>query len=120
MSQNKSNDHQQQARQRTAVIMKVQSGQLTATQAAKQLGISRKTYYELEAKALAGMMQALNPGKSGRPKKPVDQQKQAMAKEIKELKQQVALNEMKINIRDLFKELDKSNEKRPSSEKKTK
>ena len=48
--------------------MKVQAGLLTATEGAKQLGVSRKTYYELETKALSGMMQAIHPGRTGRPK----------------------------------------------------
>ena len=104
-------------RERTSVIMKIQAGLLTATEGAKQLGISRKTYYELEAKALSGMMQAIEPGKTGRPKEPVDPEKQAMAEEIKTLRQKVALNQMKLNIRDLFKELNGSQAKTPTVKK---
>jgi transposase len=94
------------ARERISVIMKVQAGLLTATDAAAVLGISRKTYYEMENKALMGLMEALEPGKTGRPKKDKDPEKEAMARQIKELKQQVALNQMTINIRELFKGLD--------------
>ena len=105
MNPKKTSIQMKEVRERTAVIMKVQGGLLTATDAAKQLGVSRKTYYELEAKALSGLMQAINPGQTGRPKNAVDPEKQAMAKEIELLKQQVALNQMKLKIRDLFKEL---------------
>ncbi len=85
--------------------MKVQAGLLRAGEAAKQLGVSRKTYYELETKALSGMVQAIHPGKTGRPKTAVDDEKRAMVQEIKTLKQKVTLNQMKLRIRDLFKEL---------------
>jgi transposase len=106
-------------RERTSVIMKVQAGLLTATEGAKMLKVSRKTYYELEAKALSGMMQAIQPGKTGRPQTAVDPEKDAMAEEIKTLKQRVALNQMKLNIRDLFKELSGS-ESKTTTVKKTK
>ena len=82
MNPKKSSNQMKEVRERTVVIMKVQGGILTATDAAKQLGISRKTYYELEARALSGIMQAINPGQTGRPKNAVDPEKLAMQKEI--------------------------------------
>ena len=105
MQQKKTARQEKTVRERTAVIMRVQAGLLTATEAAKQLGISRKTYYELETKALSGMMGAIQPGKTGRPKNAVDTEKRALEKEVWTLRQQVALNQMKLRIRDLFKEL---------------
>ncbi len=106
MEQRKTARQEKAVRERTAVIMRVQAGLMTATEGAKQLGISRKTYYELETRALAGMMSAIHPGRTGRPKNEVDIEKRALEKEIRTLRQQVALNQMKLRIRDLFKELD--------------
>jgi transposase len=40
------------ARKRAAVIFAVRSGRITAEEGAKQLGVSRKTYYEWERRAL--------------------------------------------------------------------
>jgi len=37
---------QEQARQRAEMILKVRGGQITAQEAARALGISRKTYYK--------------------------------------------------------------------------
>jgi transposase len=54
---------------RAEVILKVQCGLITATEAAKQLGISRKTYYEWEKKAMGALLGALEDGPSGRPRK---------------------------------------------------
>ena len=53
--------------QMAKIIMQVQAGALTATEAARQMKISRKTYYEREAKAFRGMVSALQPGRPGRP-----------------------------------------------------
>lgn len=58
------------AQERAAIILQVRSGQLTVTQAARQLGISRQRYYELEQVALQAMIQALEPKPPGRPPSP--------------------------------------------------
>jgi hypothetical protein len=47
------------ARRRAQLIMQVQSGLLSAQEAARQLRISRKTYYKWERRALAAMVEAL-------------------------------------------------------------
>jgi len=56
-----------QARLRTDLIIQVRTGQLTATAAAQQLGVSRKTFYVWENRALAAVTQALETGVAGRP-----------------------------------------------------
>ena len=48
------------ARKRAAVILKVRSGQMTATAGAKELGISRKSYYAWERRALEALMETLD------------------------------------------------------------
>lgn len=48
-------------------IMKVQTGLWTATEAARRLGIARKTYYQWETRAMTGMRSALIRRKPGRP-----------------------------------------------------
>ena len=45
------------ARQRAEVIFKVRSGQMTATDAAHALGISRQQYYQWEQRALQALLQ---------------------------------------------------------------
>ena len=47
------------ARERASIILQVRSGALTATEGAERLGISRKTYYEWEDRALQAMALAL-------------------------------------------------------------
>ena len=59
----------QTARKRAEVIMAVRSGQISATEGASQLGISRKTYYEWENRFLEAAIAAVSDRQPGRPKK---------------------------------------------------
>jgi len=71
MNDPKPNPHQQAlARQRAQLIMQVRSGVLSAQEAARQLGVSRKTYYQWERRALAAMVEALEKREPGRPLRP--------------------------------------------------
>lgn len=70
------------------LIIKVRSGAMTAAAAAQVLGISRKTYYKLEERALRGMQSALADRKVGRPGQPVDLEKEKMRAEIDMLRLQ--------------------------------
>lgn len=51
---------------RAHVVFEVQLGRKTIRDAARELGISPKHYYDLEAKALKSLMEALRPGRRGR------------------------------------------------------
>lgn len=84
------------------MIMKVRSGLMTAERAAKELGVSRKTYYEWENKALTGMSLHLEPGHPGRPPKQVDQEKEQLKARVKELQTQLILSEQDIAIRKIL------------------
>ena len=80
MNDPKPSAHQQAlARQRAQLIMQVRSGVLSAQEAARQLGISRKTYYQWERRALAAMVEALGNRQPGRPPRPLDPEKEALA-----------------------------------------
>ena len=65
-----------QARRRAEVILKVRAGVVSASEAAKELGVSRKTYYKWEQRALAGMLEGLLERSSGRPRLPSDPEKE--------------------------------------------
>ena len=55
-------DLDQVARRRCLLVLSVLSGEKPVTAAISELGISRPLYYQLEAKALLGMLMALAPG----------------------------------------------------------
>lgn len=83
----------EKARQRMEVILQVQAGQLKATEGAEALGVARKTYYEWEHRALEGMLTALTDRDGGRPVKPHDPEKDALQKEVEDLKIRLELAE---------------------------
>jgi Helix-turn-helix domain len=55
------------ARQRAQLVMQVRSGLLSAQEAARQLGISRKTYYKWERRSLVALVEALGNREQGAP-----------------------------------------------------
>ena len=87
-------------RQRAEIILKVRSGQITATDGSEQMGVSRKTYYEWETRALAGMMESLANRQPGRPGPQTDPEKEALREEVEALKQKLALAEQRLALKE--------------------
>src|SRR5512141_2846233 len=81
------------ARKRAEIILQVRSGQITATQGAQLLGISRKTYYQWEKRALAGMLSQLEDLPSGRPAQPQDLEKLALQQKVRQLEQELLVRQ---------------------------
>jgi len=94
--------HRHLARERAAVILMVRSGKLTATEGAERLGISRKTYYEWEDRALKAMAEALENQAPGRPPSPFDPEKEELQREVVDLKKKLLLAEQTIEVKDLL------------------
>jgi transposase len=90
------------ARERALVILQVRSGALTATEGAKLLGVSRKTYYEWEEKSLKAMALALENRPAGRPPVPVDEEKEGLRKQVLELEKKLNLAEKTIEVKELL------------------
>ena len=80
------------SRQRAEVILQVRAGRITATEAARMLGISRKTYYQWEQRALSGMLAGLENRNPGRPSTPKPDP------ETRRLRQQVAELENRLKV----------------------
>jgi len=108
MNDPKPSTHQQAlARQRAQLIMQVRSGLLTAQEAARQLGVSRKTYYKWERRALAAMVEALADREAGRPPRPIDPEKQALERQTQELEAKLEVLEQTEPIRQRLEQPDK-------------
>jgi transposase len=97
------------ARQRAQLIMQVRSGVLTAEAAARQLGISRKTYYKWERRALAAMVAALGNRGQGRPPPPRDPEKAALRRQTEALQAKLTVLEQTERIRQRLAQPDKKN-----------
>ena len=90
------------ARERAAIILQVRSGALTATEGAERLGISRKTYYEWEDRALQAMALALENHAPGRPPVPLDPEKEELQRKVRDLEKKLYLAEKTIEVKDLL------------------
>lgn len=97
------------ARQRAQLIMQVRSGVVSAQEAARQLGISRKTYYKWERRALGAMVKALGNRDHGRPPRPLDPEKAALHRQTQELQAKLDVLQQTERIRQLLAQPDKKN-----------
>ena len=75
---------QERARAYLRLIMQVQAGEITVSDAARQLGVSRQVFHEHCNRMLAASLVALDGGRGGRPPQSPEQLR------IRELEQQLA------------------------------
>lgn len=112
----------ERARKRAAVVFAVRSGQITAEEGARQLGVSRKTYYEWESRALQAMTEAMEDRAPGRPATSQDEEKQRLQEEVTELQKQLFVAKKTVAVRDMLHAYELHNAKleRSAEEKKLK
>lgn len=58
--------------ERGRIFLAASVGEIAVTEACRRLGITRQRYYELEDRAVAGFLEALEPKPPGRPRKDRD------------------------------------------------
>ena len=104
---------------RASLILQVRAGQITAQQAAQQLGISRQAFYKWEKRALKALLNALQDQPPGRPKGTTDPEKDQLKDRVEELERQVRLYEQREQLRKLLKEME-SRSDRDSTKKNSK
>jgi transposase-like protein len=92
----------EQARRRAAVVFAVRSGQITVEEGARRLGVSRKTYYEWESRALQAMTEAMEDRAPGRPTTPQDEEKQHLQVQVAELQKKLFVAEKTVEVRDML------------------
>lgn len=102
----------EKARRWAETIMAVRSGKITATEAARELSVSRKTYYEKENRALAALAEALQDQPSGRPAQEADEEKTELQKKVKDLEEENLLLRSSLRIRDVMQETEAETEKK--------
>jgi hypothetical protein len=107
------------SQERAALILQVRSGQLTATAAARQMGLSRQRYYQWEKRALRAMLQALEDRPKGRPSRSrPDREKLSLKRKVKELEKQLRRFQLKEKLRARLHKLKESLPKSGGSSKK--
>jgi transposase len=93
---------QERARERALVILRVRSGAMTTKQGAQALGVSRKTYYQWEERALKAMALALENRVAGRPCVSMDEEKETLRQRIRELEKKLDLAEKTLEVKELL------------------
>lgn len=108
----------ERARKRAAVVFAVRSGQITAEEGARGLGVSRKTYYEWESRALQAMTEAMEDRAPGRPAAPQDEEKRRLLKQVARLQEKLFVAEKTVEVRDMLHayELQSASAKKSSGE----
>lgn len=93
------------ALEKAQVIFRVRSGLMSATDAAAQLGMSRKSYYKWERRALEGMMESLCERSPGRPPGGRDGEKDQLGQRIAQLEKELEDRTKAEELRERIKEL---------------
>src|SRR6476661_9948428 len=91
-----------EAQQRASAILQVRSGQITATEAARVLGISRKSYYQWEKRGLDALLAAVEQQASGRPPQRRSREVQALERRIAQLETKLKTVEQTARLRALI------------------
>jgi transposase-like protein len=81
--------------------MKVRCGLMTAAEAARQLGVSRKTYYKWEQRGLSALLDGLSDQPPGRPEKEEASARAMFEKQMTALRRENELLEQKLVLKDL-------------------
>lgn len=89
---------------RAEAIIRVCAEKISATEAAKQLGVSRKTYYQWQRKGLEAMMEALHDGQGGRPSHKEDPRLQKLQEQNRRLQIENELLQMRLEIQKIMAE----------------
>ncbi len=79
---------------------------MTASEAAAQLGVSRKTYYKWEQRGLSALLDGLSDQDPGRPEKPGNPAEAVLEKQLAELRQENRFLEQKMILKDLAADFD--------------
>lgn len=94
------------SQKRASLILQVRAGQMTAQEAARQLGISRQAYYKWERRALKAMVGSLEDQPRGRPSPVIDPDKEQLQSQVEELKRKVRLYEEREALRLLIQDME--------------
>lgn len=103
-----------EARQRALLILQVQAGQITATAAAQQLNLSRKTYYQWEKRGLQALLDSQVEQPPGRPPKEADPEKEQLRRKVARLEEQISELEQVLELRQIVQQLQASDAKKNS------
>ena len=86
---------------RMELVFLVCTGQMTAREAARRMGVSPKTYYEWEKRILEGAAKAVEKKPIGRPGSAPDPEKEDLKARNRELQKRLTEMEMQLKVKDV-------------------
>ena len=93
----------EKAKRRADLIMEVRVKRKSLTEAADELEVSRKTFYEWEERGLTAMVEALMDREPGRPAKPrPDPERLRLEKQVQEQQKEIEQLRLMARIRDIL------------------
>lgn len=98
------------AQKRADLIIQARSGKITAVEASRQLGVSRKTFYKWEGRALEAMVQAVSDREGGRPLQERDEEKALLRARIAELEEEMHERDQADRVREAFSQVEKKSQ----------
>ena len=87
-----------QARLRLQVLLEVLNGSTTGAQAARRLGVSRKTWCQWQARGTEALHLALSDRATGRPALPRDAEKDVLRRELERRQQRIRQLEAALDV----------------------
>ena len=92
-------------------LMRALTGAQTAAEAAQELGVSRKTFYERVRRLLEGAQNALSRKAAGRPRKTRDTEKETLLERVRQLELQKLELQRRMRVRELLQQTRVEDEK---------
>lgn len=99
-------DKSQLARKRAEIIMKVNCGLMTASQAARELNVSRKTYYKWEQKGLSALLGSVTDQAAGRPENKQDKAQEELKKKLAQSIKENEILHHRMVLKDILSQID--------------
>jgi transposase len=90
--------------ERQRLILNVLADRMSVTEAARELGVSRKTFYEWQERALSAMRSALRDRPGGRPSKPADPEKERLQATVETLEKERLVLESRLRIQETMRQ----------------
>lgn len=89
------------ALKRAELIMKVRCGLMSASQAATELGVSRKTYYKWERKGLCGMLESVCDRPAGRHRQAPEARETTLEKQLARMSRENEVLQQRMTLKDI-------------------
>jgi transposase-like protein len=88
-----------ESRKRLKAVLATLLGQMTVAEACRELSLSESRFHEIRRRALAGMVEGLEPRPPGRPPAPVeDEEVSSLKQQVEHLREELQISRLRTEI----------------------